>query len=177
MNATKYGYAAESVLLPDEDAEVFKELSDKVFEDLAPVGAVEESLTSHVVLLLWRLQRHARIEPAIAAAERYGADARDARNEAARYVEHENPPNMALIDRLLSTVRITNPAAHAAAMKRVREANAAAASFVTDYSRAFCADTTGALDKLHRYERAAERSLIQMLALLNSLQRRRESVK
>ena len=62
-NALRHGLAAaRAVVLPDEDADAYERLRQGVLADLAPAGALQEALAQRIVVLLWRLDRAARLE-------------------------------------------------------------------------------------------------------------------
>ena len=62
-NALRHGLTAECiVVLPDEDADAFERLRAGVIADLAPAGALQEVLAERAAVLLWRLDRVARME-------------------------------------------------------------------------------------------------------------------
>ncbi len=62
-NALSHGLTAEFlVLLPDEDGDAFERLRGGVIADLAPAGALQEVLAERAAVLLWRLDRVARME-------------------------------------------------------------------------------------------------------------------
>ena len=62
-NALRHGLAAaRAVVLPDEDADAYERLRQGVIADLAPAGALQEALAQRIVVLLWRLDRAARLE-------------------------------------------------------------------------------------------------------------------
>lgn len=62
-NALRHGLTAELlVLLPDEDGDAFKRLREGVIAELAPAGALQEVLAERAAVLLWRLDRVARME-------------------------------------------------------------------------------------------------------------------
>ena len=62
-NALGHGLTAEFlVLLPDEDGDAFERLRGGVIADLAPAGALQEVLAERAAVLLWRLDRVARME-------------------------------------------------------------------------------------------------------------------
>lgn len=62
-NALRHGLTAELlVLLTDEDGDAFKRLREGVIADLAPAGALQEVLAERAAVLLWRLDRVARME-------------------------------------------------------------------------------------------------------------------
>ena len=62
-NALRHGLAAaRAVVLPDEDGEAYERLRQGVIADLDPDGALQEALAQRIVVLLWRLDRAARLE-------------------------------------------------------------------------------------------------------------------
>ena len=62
-NALRHGLtAARTVVLPDEDGEAYERLRQGVLADLDPAGALQEALAQRIVVLLWRLDRAARLE-------------------------------------------------------------------------------------------------------------------
>ena len=62
-NALRHGLAAaRAVVLPDEDGEAYERLRQGVIADLDPAGALQEALAQRIVVLLWRLDRAARLE-------------------------------------------------------------------------------------------------------------------
>ena len=62
-NALSHGLtAAESVVLPEEEPEDFERLRQGVIADLAPAGALQDALAQRIAVLLWRLDRVARLE-------------------------------------------------------------------------------------------------------------------
>ena len=62
-NALSHGLTAvKSVVLPEENPGDFERLREGVIADLAPTGALQEALAHRVAMLLWRLDRVARLE-------------------------------------------------------------------------------------------------------------------
>jgi hypothetical protein len=59
------------VVLPDEDAAEFAELQTALFEELAPVGALQTVLARRVAIAAWRLARADRIEAELFAEHRW----------------------------------------------------------------------------------------------------------
>lgn len=56
-NAVKHGLQAELLVLPGEDKEVFNSLCDRVFDEVQPVGMLEEKLAEEIAISFWRLRR------------------------------------------------------------------------------------------------------------------------
>jgi hypothetical protein len=67
-NAVRHGFRSELAVLPFEQAEAWERHRDGVTRSLTPVGTLEEVLALRVALCLWRLQRVAVYEAAIATA-------------------------------------------------------------------------------------------------------------
>ena len=62
-NALSHGLtAASTVVLPEEDADAFERLREGVIADLDPAGVLQEALAQRIAVLLWRLDRAARLE-------------------------------------------------------------------------------------------------------------------
>ena len=62
-NALRHGLAAaDTVVLPDEDEEAFERLKQDVLADLDPQDTLQAVLAQRIVVLLWRLDRAARLE-------------------------------------------------------------------------------------------------------------------
>ena len=62
-NALSHGLTANcAVVLAEEDAEAFDRLEEGVIADLEPAGALQAALAQRVAVLLWRLDRAARLE-------------------------------------------------------------------------------------------------------------------
>ena len=62
-NAVRHGMRAQNyVVLPDEDAAEFAALQAALFEELAPVGALQVVLARRVAIAAWRLARADRME-------------------------------------------------------------------------------------------------------------------
>ena len=62
-NALCHGLTAtHAIVLPDENADAFDSLQREVLGDLDPQGALQAALAERIVVLLWRLDRAARLE-------------------------------------------------------------------------------------------------------------------
>jgi hypothetical protein len=62
MNALKHGLTAKAVVISAERAEDYEVFRDAMFEDCAPVGALECLLVERLVICAWRLRRAVRKE-------------------------------------------------------------------------------------------------------------------
>ena len=61
-NAVKHGLLSHDVLVPGEDREALRELSERLREELEPVGELEDMLVDRIVAAHWRLRRLGRVE-------------------------------------------------------------------------------------------------------------------
>ena len=61
-NAVKHGLLSQDVLVPREDREALRELSERLREELEPVGELEDMLVDRIVAAHWRLRRLGRVE-------------------------------------------------------------------------------------------------------------------
>ena len=69
-NSTKLGlYAAQAVLLTDDDRQEFDALESAYTHELRPSTPVQQTLFSLLILAAWNIQRANRLEAALAAAE------------------------------------------------------------------------------------------------------------
>jgi hypothetical protein len=62
MNALKHGLTAKTVIVSAERAKDYEVFRDAMFEDRAPVGALECLLVERIVVCAWRLRRAVRKE-------------------------------------------------------------------------------------------------------------------
>jgi hypothetical protein len=60
-NATKHGLLSRDVLLPDEDGTALEELSERLRDELQPVGELENLLVDRIIAATWRLRRIGRV--------------------------------------------------------------------------------------------------------------------
>ena len=56
-NALVHGLTSRNPLLPGEDLKAFRRFGQRIFDELRPVGAVQEELASEIVSLSWKLRR------------------------------------------------------------------------------------------------------------------------
>jgi hypothetical protein len=64
-NRLRHGLRAEAVLMPDENPDDYEALTADLWEQLQPLGPLEEAITDRIVTQLWRLRRVARIEAGV----------------------------------------------------------------------------------------------------------------
>jgi len=66
-NAIAHGILSLTPTLPGENEKPWQQFRDAIYRDIAPLGAVEESLTGMLALQIWRYRRLANYESAISA--------------------------------------------------------------------------------------------------------------
>jgi hypothetical protein len=155
FNALKHGLLAKEALLPGEDADTFQELSERLYADLRPEGAIETALVERIVSGLWRLRRLQRVEAGVFEHEICAA-ARDREDQV-----------MPRDDRMMRDMM--NPRAAPSAEERAQAVeNAGTAGWGTAFLRD--ADKGNAFSKLSRYEATIERSVLSSLHELQRLQ-------
>ena len=69
FNALRHGLLSRDVLLPGEDEAALKELSERLRDELQPVGALESLLVDRIISSTLRLQRLGHVEAGIFAWE------------------------------------------------------------------------------------------------------------
>src|SRR5205814_2329244 len=66
LNAMKHGLTSHTcAVLPGEDADEYRALSEQVHHEQRPVGVLQKELVEHLVQLIWKLRRIPGIENAI----------------------------------------------------------------------------------------------------------------
>lgn len=162
-NALQHGLrAAPWRVLPDEDGGELEDLRARIRADVKPAGELEERLADRVVDGFWKLSRAGRAEAALLTYAHFETLQRRAEIEAGK---HKTSP---LDDIDFGTV--TDERAHAAARQKAEEAavrRAKAPAIGEAFGEAAGGD---ALDRIGRYEMAAERSLFRALHELERLQ-------
>ncbi len=81
LNAYKHGLTGQRVIMTAEEAEARGRFTDGIFEDLKPVGAMEETLVQSIADSHWRLHRAVAIEDNIFAAEAWNEENHAAEKE------------------------------------------------------------------------------------------------
>ena len=172
LNAVKHGLLSEQVLLPDEDEDALRELSERLRAELQPEGELENLLVDRITAATWRLRRLGRVEAGIFAFELYAELAERARQEAHTYTRTERFDDDIRAMYGPKTV-ITDEQKHREAtdkalkLESIRDAETATLgqTFVRDANKA------NAFSKLSRYETTIERSLYKALHELQRLHR------
>jgi len=62
LNAVKHGLLSNEVLMKDEDGEALAGLGERMRQELAPEGELENILVDRIVSSIWRLKRALRVE-------------------------------------------------------------------------------------------------------------------
>src|SRR5919112_5147114 len=70
LNALKHGLLSQEILLPGEDQEALRELSEHLRDELQPVGELESLIVDRIISAYWRLRRLGLVETGIFAWER-----------------------------------------------------------------------------------------------------------
>lgn len=165
-NAVKHGLLSREVLLPGEDEPTLKDLSERLHDELQPVGELETLLVEEIIAAFWRLRRLRRVEAGIFAWELYGELAERAKQEAHTYESN------ILIDMGDPLDTVTDQQKHKEALSEAKEMEAKRNAETATLGRTFIrdADKTNAFSKLSRYETAIERSRYKALHELQRLQ-------
>jgi len=177
QNAMKHGLLSKEVLLPGEDAVALRELSERLRDELQPVGEMENLLVDRIIGAAWRLMRLGRVEDGIFAFGFYGEQAERARREAGKYAHTETG---VMIDghkdgegvEYFVKTTITDEQKHREAVKRAEEMESVRDAELATLGQTFIRDANeaNAFSKLSRYEAAIERSLYKALHELQRLQ-------
>jgi hypothetical protein len=160
LNALKHGLLSREVLLPGEDEEALRELSERLRVELQPVGELEDLLVDRIIAAYWRLRRLGRVEAGIFAWELYQELAERAEREARDYESSSLDALVAAAD-----TEITDEKKHQEALSRARRMRSEQEAETVTLGRTFArdADRANAFSKLSRYETAIERGLYRAL--------------
>ena len=174
LNALKHGLLSQEILLPGEDQEALRELSERLRAELQPVGELENLLVDRIIASYWRLRRLERVEAGIFAWELYGELAERARQEASN---HEKTGLDQVMENTGLPTVILNQRKHKDALSEAKEMEAVRAGETATLGRTFIRDANeaNAFSKLSRYEAAIERSLYRALHELQRLQAARRA--
>ncbi len=184
LNAIKHGPLSEQVLLPGEDEDALRELSEHLRAELQPVGYLEDMLMERIIAAYWRLLRLGRVEAGIFTRDLYGELAKQARSEVRAYEHHEYPeyPYKEIIEAakpiiVKPTITVTDEKKHQEALSKAKEMEAVRDGESATLGQTFIrdADKANAFSKLSRYETTIERSLYKALHELQRLQAARRA--
>src|SRR5918992_252030 len=118
FNALRHGMRSEEILLPGEDEEILKELSEHLRAELQPGGELENLLVDRIISAYWRLRRVGRVETGIFARELYQELAERARQEASTY---ERSHLEKMLEDTTEPPTITDPQKHQEALSKAQE--------------------------------------------------------
>ena len=183
LNALRHGLLSQEILLPGEDEQALRELSEHLRDELQPVGELENLLVDRIIASYWRLRRLGRVEAGIFAWNLYGDLARRAHEKAS---SHTQPVILKAVyddDNLIPPERIVPPEkdqeTRSTAQEIVanQEIEAMKDAETPTLGLTFIRDANGAnaFSKLSRYEAAIERSLYKALHELQRLQATRRA--
>jgi hypothetical protein len=172
LNACWHGLLARDVVLPEEDADAFEDLFNRVRANLLPEGPIEQFLADSVVNTMWRLRRLARAETALLHSRIHGLRADRLKTQVGSYERYEQTYPVFP----LQTV-ITDKAAHTEAREALERARYERDRDEVLLGRAIDADAKegDAFAKLARYERSLERSFHRALDELRRIQDKRQN--
>jgi hypothetical protein len=160
LNALRHGLLSKEILLPGEDQEALRELSEHLRDELQPVGELENLLVDRIISAYWRLRRLGRVETGIFAWERSEELAERAEREAQRYESYKVEDLVKVLD-----ITIIDEKKHEEAHSRARRIRSEQEDETATLGRTFArdADQANAFSKLSRYETAIERTLYRAL--------------
>jgi hypothetical protein len=146
------------MLVPGEDEAALKELSERLRDELRPVGELEGLLVERIIAAAWRVRRLGRVEAGIFAWERFEELAERAEREARDYEQSFEDDFIKY-----ANIEISDGEKQ---MRSEQEAETAT------LGRTFARDANGAnaFSKLSRYETTIERGLYKALHELQRLQ-------
>jgi hypothetical protein len=168
QNALRHGLLSAEMLLPGEDQAALKELSERLRDELRPVGELEGLLVERIIAAAWRLRRLGRVEAGIFAWERFEELAERAEREARGYESQSF-----YVDPLQDlNIEISDGEKHREALSRAQQMRSEQEAETATLGRTFARDANGAnaFSKLSRYETTIERGLYKALHELQRLQ-------
>ena len=115
LNALRHGILSREILLPGEDEQALRELSEHLRDELQPVGELESLLVDRIISAYWRLRRLGRVETGIFAWERSEELAERAEREAQEYESNEHEDLMRVM-----SITVTDKKGHEEALSRAR---------------------------------------------------------
>jgi hypothetical protein len=159
LNAVKRGLLSDQVLLPDEDEDALRELSERLRAELQPEGELENLLVDRITAATWRLRRLGRVEAGIFTFELYAELAERAQHEANTYTRTESPVDD-FTDMYLPRTIITDEQKHQEATDKARKLESIRDAETATLGQTFVRDANkaNAFSKLSRYETTIERS-------------------
>jgi hypothetical protein len=161
-NSLRHGLLSSDVVLPDEDAEAFAQTSERLRENLNPLGELESLLADRIIRLDWRLRRLGKIEAAILWWQHSGALAEREGSKITVFSKDIFPAGKSDGNEI--------------ARSKLQEHRAQQESELATYGAGFIRDSSNekALSTLSRYETSLERSMYKALHELQRLQAARQ---
>ena len=153
LNAVTHGLLSEQVLLPDEDEDALRELSERLRHELQPEGELENLLVDRITAATWRLRRLGRVEAGIFAFELYAELTERARQEASTYTRTETAFND-FSDSYRPRTVVTDEQKHQEATDKARKLESIRDAETATLGQTFVRDANkaNAFSKLSRYE-------------------------
>lgn len=177
LNGVRHRLLARDVVLPGESEEEFEDFRNAVHAEFSPLGPIETFLVDRVINTLWRLRRIEKVENAVLY-WRLSAQRINQLDAEVRSFERATPIGgyeIPLLGPQYETT-ISDPAAHAAAQRKVANARKERDQAVSAVGRIFDVDLTEeVLSKLSRYETSIERYLYGSLHELQWVRAARQS--
>jgi hypothetical protein len=169
LNALRHGLLSQEVLLPGEDEALLREFSERVRDELQPVGELESLLVDRIIAAYWRLRRLGRVEAGIFVWEHYEELVERAQEEARTYEADRQLTELAnLVGTTTADEQKRNEALSRAHEMKAKQQDVETAALGRTFIRD--ANEANAFSKLSRYEAAIERSLYRALHELQRLQ-------
>jgi hypothetical protein len=167
QNALRHGLLSAEMLVPGEDEAALKELSERLRDELRPVGELEGLLVERIIAAAWRVRRLGRVEAGIFAWERLEELAERAEREARDY---EQSPEDDFIK--YANIAISDEEKHREVLSRAQQMRSEQEAETATLGRTLARDANGvnAFSKLSRYETTIERGLYKALHELQRLQ-------
>ena len=169
QNAVKHGIFAKDILITagdgKEDAQEYKELLDGLIISLNPVGQMECLLVEKIAVDYWRLRRVLRFETG-SIRKQLDTAINDYYGKTDYFGNKEHKTNKE-INKEMASCRTCSDTPRLAELKQAKRKNRYAEEVTVKMSSLPAEDDW---DKVIKYEKAVQRSILQNLALLKRLQ-------
>ena len=169
QNAVKHGIFAKDLIITTgdgkEDAQEYKELLDGLILSLNPSGQMECLLVEKIAVDYWRLRRVLRFETG-SIRKQLDTAINDYYGKTDYFGNKEHKTNKE-INKEMASCRTNNDKNRRAELKQAKRKNKYAEEVTVKISSLPAADDW---DKVIKYEKAVQRSILQNLALLKRLQ-------
>lgn len=169
QNAVKHGIFAKDLIITTgdgkEDAQEYRELLDGLIISLNPVGQMECLLVEKISVDYWRLRRVLRFETG-SIRKQLDTAINDYYGKTDYFGNKEHKTNKE-INKEIASCRTCSDTGRLAELKQAKRKNRYAEDVTVKISSLPAADDW---DKVIKYEKAVQRSILQNLALLKRLQ-------